>query len=82
MSLVVQLVGSLLVLAGFAASQFGWLDAKSAPYLVVNVVGSVVLAADAIYEAQWGFLLLEGAWSVVSVAGLFRLRGQEPAPQQ
>jgi hypothetical protein len=73
MSLVLQLVGSLLVLAGFAASQFGWLDAKSAAYLLVNAIGSGVLAVDAVYEAQWGFLLLEGAWAVVSVVGLVKL---------
>jgi hypothetical protein len=75
-SLAFQLVGSLLVLAGFAASQFGWLDTKSMQYLIVNAVGSGVLAADAVYEAQWGFLLLEGAWAIVSVAGLLRPGGR------
>jgi hypothetical protein len=72
-SLVFQLVGSLAVLAGFGASQFGWLDPKSVPYLVVNAVGSGILAADAVYEAQWGFLLLEGAWAVVSLTGLVKV---------
>jgi hypothetical protein len=78
-SLAFQLIGSLLVLAGFGASQFDWLDAKSVPYLIVNAVGSGILAADAIYEAQWGFLILEGSWAVVSAAGLFRLRGRRQA---
>jgi hypothetical protein len=73
MSLVFQVLGSLAVLAGFAASQFGWLTPQSVVYLVVNAVGSGVLAADAIYEAQWGFLLLEGAWAIVSVAGLVKV---------
>jgi hypothetical protein len=73
-SLVFQLVGSLLVLVGFAASQFGWIGVGSMPYLVVNAVGSGILAGDAIYEAQWGFLMLEGSWAAVSVVALFRLR--------
>jgi hypothetical protein len=74
-SLAFQIVGSLLVLAGFAASLLGWLGDKSVLYLVLNAVGSGILAVDAIYEAQWGFLVLEGSWAAVSVVGLFRLRG-------
>ena len=70
MSQLVQIVGSLLVLAGFALAQRGVLDQKSRRYLVVNLVGSALLAGDAIIEAQWGFLLLEGAWALVSLASL------------
>jgi hypothetical protein len=69
----------LAVLTGFALSQTGVLDPKSAVYLWLNAVGSGLLAADAVVEAQWGFLLLEGAWAVVSVVGLARLVSQERA---
>jgi hypothetical protein len=70
LSQVVQLAGSLLVLAGFAAAQRGWLDAKSRMYLIVNLAGSSVLSVEAVLEQQWGFLLLEGAWAMVSAAAL------------
>lgn len=53
---IVQVVGSLLVLAGFAAAQRGLLDQKSRRYLVLNLVGSTILAVDAVFERQWGFL--------------------------
>lgn len=70
MSQLVQVIGSVLILAAFALAQRGVLDAKSRVYLVLNLVGSGVLAADAVAEKQWGFLLLEGVWSLVSLLSL------------
>jgi hypothetical protein len=73
MSMVIQIVGSVAILAGFALSQWGILNQKSFAYLLVNAIGSALLAADAVVERQWGFLLLEGSWSVVSIAGLVKV---------
>lgn len=67
---LIQLFGALLVLAGFVLAQRGVLDPRSRVYLLVNLVGSAVLAVDAWSGAQWGFFVLEGVWAVVSAAGL------------
>lgn len=67
---LVQVFGSLLVLVGFAASQRGMLSVRSVPYLTLNVTGAAVLAVLAAHEQQWGFLLLEGTWAIVSGFGL------------
>jgi hypothetical protein len=69
---IVQILGSLLVLSAFAAAQRGALSTESRPYLVLNLVGSAVLTVLAWYEHQWGFLLLETVWALVSGWGLFR----------
>ena len=76
MSQIVQVVGAVLILAAFAAAQFHRLHPRSYTYLVLNLVGSAVLAAE---ERQWGFLLLEGVWALVSLWGLVaRVRGARP----
>ncbi|WP_203716608.1 CBU_0592 family membrane protein [Asanoa siamensis] len=80
---IVEIIGSLLILAGFAASQAGKLDAHSIPYLVLNIAGAGILAVIAAGQQSWGFLLLEGTWTVVSAVSLAaRLirRGDRPAP--
>lgn len=70
---LVQIVGALLILSGFVLSQLGVLDPRSARYLIVNLVGSTVLAVDAYGEGQWGFVLLEAVWAVVSATCLVQL---------
>ena len=67
---VVQVAGSLLVLFGFLGAQRGWFGQRSRTYLLVNIVGSTTLAIAALVDRQWGFLLLEGVWAVVSLMSL------------
>ncbi len=73
MDQLIQVVGALLILAGFAAAQFGWLAVDSRAYLVLNLLGGATLAYLAWHERQWGFLLLEGVWTAVSAYSLARV---------
>jgi hypothetical protein len=67
---LVQIIGAMLILVAFAATQFGAMDPHSRAYLILNFVGSLILAVLAWRERQWGFLLLESVWAVVSLWGL------------
>jgi hypothetical protein len=47
--------------------------ADSGIYLMLNLAGSIVLTVLAWHEQQWGFLLLEAVWALVSAWGLIQL---------
>lgn len=79
MEQLVQIVGALLILAAFAAVQYDRMRPDSRLYLALNLVGSAILAVLALVESQWGFLLLEGVWAVVSALGLAAALRTEPA---
>jgi hypothetical protein len=68
---VVQVAGALCVLAGFTAVQLGIMATRQATYLLLNLAGSAVLAVLAGTDGQYGFLLLEGVWALVSAWSLF-----------
>jgi hypothetical protein len=70
MDQLVQVVGALLILAAFAAVQFDRMRPDSRLYLALNLVGSAILAVLAVIGSQWGFVLLEGVWAIVSAWGL------------
>lgn len=77
MDQLVQVIGALFILSAFAAAQFRLLDQSSYTYLILNLVGSVVLTVLAWFERQWGFLLLEFVWALVSAWGILaRWRGK------
>jgi hypothetical protein len=83
MDQALQILGALLVLAAFALAQMHKLDHQAYPYLLLNLVGSALLAVLAAVEHQWGFLLLEGCWALISLWSLgARMRGgvAEPLP--
>ena len=77
MAQVIQIIGALVILGAFAASQLGELPTDSRLYLLLNVVGSAILAVLAVVEGQIGLLLLEGVWALVSAWSLFVLLGEE-----
>ena len=71
---LVQIVGALLILAGFVANQVGVLRVDSRRYLWLNLLGSLILTVDAWRGRQWGFVLLEAVWAAVSAWGLVARR--------
>lgn len=79
MDQLIQIVGAVLILIAFIAAQAGRLSPHAVSYVVLNLVGSLVLAGVALHSADLGFLLLEAVWAIVSAWSLVQLaRGRVP----
>jgi hypothetical protein len=80
MDQVLQVAGALLILAAFFALQRRWLVSHSLFYISLNLIGSAILTVAAAIGSDWGFLLLQGVWAIVSGWSLVQvLRGRGPA---
>ena len=74
---VLQLIGALAILAAFIGVQLRMTSPTSYFSLLLNLSGSALLAVLALEDRQWGFLLLEAVWAVVSAWSLIaRLAGR------
>ena len=67
---LVSVLGALAILLAYAANQFRFIDPSKLSYSVLNLAGSLVLAVIAVIEVQWGFILLEGVWALISLWGI------------
>ena len=63
---LVQIVGAFLNMGAFALLHFEIAPSSALRYLVPNWLGSVLLVVSAYVDRQWGFLMLESAWLVVT----------------
>ena len=78
---LVSVIGALAVLGAFAADQFGWVDPGRLSYALANFIGGAILTAVAVVDGQVGFILLQGAWSLISLWGAVVILRGGPGPR-
>jgi hypothetical protein len=70
---IVSVLGALAILGAYIANQARFIGPSNMSYSVMNFIGSTVLAVIAVIEVQWGFILLEVVWGLVSLWGIIKL---------
>jgi NADH:ubiquinone oxidoreductase subunit 6 (subunit J) len=70
---IISLLGAILILFAFAAVQMRRMQSESARYQLLNLIGGACLCIAAVASMQYGFILLEGSWAVLSAHGLWRV---------
>ncbi len=70
---VISFIGAVLILAAYIGLQFNRLAAETITFQVLNLFGGVFLCITAVALRQYGFILVEGLWAILSAAGLWRV---------
>ena len=65
--------GVLVILIAYAGAALGRIDPKRAPSLVANFVGACLILLSLARAFNLSAVAMEGAWALVSLAGLVRL---------
>lgn len=73
MTIALEFAGALGILVPFALFQLGRTSQHSGLYLWLNLVGSGLLTAVALVRDQWGFLILQAVWTLVTAWSLVQL---------
>jgi hypothetical protein len=69
---VISVIGALMVLGAYFAYQRGWMGKEQRLYSALNTFGAGMLAYVAIVDGRWGFVLIEGVWTLMSIPALIR----------
>jgi len=67
-----QFGGAALIVGAYLLLQLGKIRAESSKFSALNLVGATLLAWELTRTQQWGLLLLEVTWAIVSAWGLYR----------
>lgn len=69
----IQILGAALILIAYTLQHMKHVHAETASYLAMNLAGGILLCIAAVAARQYGFIILEGSWAVLSAMGLWRV---------
>ena len=69
---IIGIIGVGMILIAYFYSVFGWIDGKSKLFFLLNIIGAGLACYASWLIDYWPFVVLEGTWFLVSIAGLFK----------
>ncbi|MBA3535505.1 MAG: hypothetical protein H0T84_02675 [Tatlockia sp.] len=70
---VVGIIGVIFILAAFFFSQLKHVSVDSVPYLLSNLIGSILITYSLYFHWNLASFLIELAWCSISIMGLVRI---------
>ncbi len=67
------LIGVAMMLVAYALGQLGRLRMESAPALLMNLIGALLVLASLMEKFNLSAVLMETAWALVALFGLIKL---------
>lgn len=71
----ISLGGAAFILYGYFQLQRGRMSREQRSFNIINLVGSVMLTYAALRTLNYGVIMLEGAWALLSIPGSIKRAG-------
>ncbi len=75
---LLSFAGAMLILVAYVGHQMAWLDSRRPLYNAVNAAGAALLAWAALHPFQVGFVVLESAWTLISLFAFWKAMRKAP----
>jgi hypothetical protein len=69
---IIGTIGVGLILVTYFCNVFGWLNGKSKTFFLLNFIGAGLACYASWLINYTPFIILEGVWALVSLAGLVK----------
>lgn len=69
---LIGFIGVSLILIAYFLNINNKLDANDLSYILLNLVGAFMACVASVMMKSYPFVLLEGIWTIVSIAGLVK----------
>lgn len=80
---ILSVIGALFLLGAYLALQAGWLRRASLKFQLSNLLGGAALLVVAVADVRWGFILLNGTWTLIAAFAIVALaRGKQPPGEE
>ena len=70
---VISIAGAGVILIAYALHQTKRLHAETYSYQGLNLIGGILLCITAVAGRQYGFIILEGIWAILSAWGMVKV---------
>ena len=67
---LIGFTGVTILLIAFALNASGKISRDHIAYILMNLIGAGIACAASVMLNYWPFIILEGAWALVSLAAL------------
>lgn len=71
---LIALFGAFLILIAYGLQNLAPPGRFQVLYLLLNIIGSVALLLPALHSMQYGYIILQCFWILISVLALIRLK--------
>lgn len=68
---IIGFTGVTILLIAFALNAAGKISRDHIAYILMNLIGAVIACVASVLLNYWPFIILEGAWALVSLIALW-----------